>query len=410
MRVRVRTPAAHTSRRTIDFSSGGSLDQSVSGSDRTNSFCHDMHMASNRLDDSRRYQVFVSSTYLDLQDERHAVTSTLLESDAFPAGMEIFPASDDDAWSLIKSVIDDSDYYLLVVGGKYGSIDPNDDISYTEKEFDYAIATAKPVMAFLHGQPDILTVEKSEKSEDKQQRLAQFRGKVQDTKHVKFWTTSEELAGKVAISFIKMTRQSPAIGWMRADKVATAQAIAELSAARDKIAELEADLNRLKSLPPEGSDEFSQGSDEMLLDLMVKATYKRAGNIGQVKTSARLRASMTWDEIFGAIAPVMLVEAEQSIVKEALDRGALRAIGATGIEALQAEAAQLDPTIDTSRSPLGYSGVVEPDSFGTVLIQLKALGLIEMSDRRRSVSDPGNYWRLTSRGDQLAIRIRAIKK
>lgn len=107
--------------------------------------------------EEKRFQVFVSSTYLDLADERRAVVETLLELDAFPAGMELFPATDDDAWTLIESVIEDSDYYLLIVGGKYGSIDPDLDVSYTEREYDTAVRFGKPVMAFLHGKPDQLT-------------------------------------------------------------------------------------------------------------------------------------------------------------------------------------------------------------------------------------------------------------
>src|ERR1700683_1236401 len=101
----------------------------------------------------RRYQIFVSSTYLDLIEERQAVTAALLQLNAFPSGMELFPAADDDAWTLIKRVIDEADYYLLIVAGKYGSVDPADGLSYTQKEYEYAVSKGKPVMAFLHADP-----------------------------------------------------------------------------------------------------------------------------------------------------------------------------------------------------------------------------------------------------------------
>ncbi len=71
----------------------------------------------------KRFQVFVSSTFRDLVDERRAVIEGILEIDQMPAGMELFPASDESAWDLIKGVIDDSDYYVLIIGGKYGSSD-----------------------------------------------------------------------------------------------------------------------------------------------------------------------------------------------------------------------------------------------------------------------------------------------
>ena len=71
----------------------------------------------------KRYQVFVSSTFEDLREERAAVIGALLQIDCFPAGMELFPAADDDSLTLIRSVIDDSDYYLIILGGRYGTLD-----------------------------------------------------------------------------------------------------------------------------------------------------------------------------------------------------------------------------------------------------------------------------------------------
>jgi hypothetical protein len=130
-----------------------------------------------------RYQVFVSSTYTDLVVERQAVMSALLQFDALPAGMELFPAADDEAWTLIKRVIDESDYYLLMVGGRYGSVD-EDGISYTVKEYEYAVAQGKPVMAFSHRKPDELPVKSSDVDVDVKAKLDAFRGKVEKAKHV----------------------------------------------------------------------------------------------------------------------------------------------------------------------------------------------------------------------------------
>jgi hypothetical protein len=69
-----------------------------------------------------RYQTFVSSTFLDLQEERTEVMQALLLLDAIPAGMELFPAANEDQWTLIKKVIiDDCDYDIVIVAGRYGS-------------------------------------------------------------------------------------------------------------------------------------------------------------------------------------------------------------------------------------------------------------------------------------------------
>ena len=83
----------------------------------------------------RRHQVFVSSTYLDLVDERSEVMQALLELECMPAGMELFPAANDTQWNWIKRVIDESDYYIVIVAGRYGSISPDTGLSFTEMEY-----------------------------------------------------------------------------------------------------------------------------------------------------------------------------------------------------------------------------------------------------------------------------------
>ena len=45
---------------------------------------------------NKRYQVFVSSTFADLKEERSKVIQTIMELDCIPAGMEIFPAIDEE--------------------------------------------------------------------------------------------------------------------------------------------------------------------------------------------------------------------------------------------------------------------------------------------------------------------------
>lgn len=44
-----------------------------------------------------RYQIFVSSTFKDLREEREAVLNAILKLNQFPAGMELFPATNETA-------------------------------------------------------------------------------------------------------------------------------------------------------------------------------------------------------------------------------------------------------------------------------------------------------------------------
>jgi hypothetical protein len=92
---------------------------------------------------NRRYQVFVSSTYEDLEPERTEAIQALLELDCMPAGMELFPAANEQQWTWIRKIIDESDYYVVIVAGRYGSVHPDTGVSYTEMEYRYALEIPK---------------------------------------------------------------------------------------------------------------------------------------------------------------------------------------------------------------------------------------------------------------------------
>ncbi len=95
----------------------------------------------------KKLQVFISSTYKDLQDERQAAVEAVLSTNNIPAGMELFKAGNNSQWETIKRWINDSDVYMLILGGRYGSIEPTSKKSYTHLEYEYAISQNIPVFA-----------------------------------------------------------------------------------------------------------------------------------------------------------------------------------------------------------------------------------------------------------------------
>jgi len=97
----------------------------------------------------KKLQVFVSSTFTDLPAERQAAVSSILQAGHIPAGMELFTAGDQSQMTIIKQWIDESDVYMLILGGRYGSIDESSGLSYTELEFDYAVACGKPLFSIV---------------------------------------------------------------------------------------------------------------------------------------------------------------------------------------------------------------------------------------------------------------------
>lgn len=96
---------------------------------------------------NRKYQIFISSTFEDMEEERRTAVEMILRTDNIPAGMEQFPSGNWKSWDIIKEWIDASDIYLLILGGRYGTVDPSTGKSFTHMEYEYAIETQKPMFA-----------------------------------------------------------------------------------------------------------------------------------------------------------------------------------------------------------------------------------------------------------------------
>ena len=181
----------------------------------------------------KRYQVFLSSTYVDLKEERLEVMRALLELDCIPSGMEYFPATNDDQWSFIQELIDQCDYYVVVVGARYGSIS-SDGLSFTEKEYRYALEKGIPVIGFLHAQPELIPQGKAEADPDGRKKLGDFRKLVQ-SKLCKTWSSPAELGAVVSRSLTQLIKRNPRSGWVRSDRLASSEASEEILRLRHAI-------------------------------------------------------------------------------------------------------------------------------------------------------------------------------
>lgn len=330
-----------------------------------------------------KHQVFVSSTYRDLVEERKAVIHALLELDCIPAGMELFPAADEDAWTLIREVIDDCDYYVLILAGKYGS-SGSDGVGFTEMEFDYAVSVNKPIMAFLHEAPDDLPATNTEKTEALQAKLMEFREKAK-SKHCKFWTTSEDLGGKVSRGLIHLRKRHPSAGWVPGRYAATEAMLREMQELKARIAQLELEAAVGSNAPPIGSEHLAQGADKVDFEFKIKIDSKGAEEKKQVTTS--------WDYLFSYIGP--------SLVAECTDEEMMKKVQLAYFHCLS----DADRRFSTSRDiVLPY---VHEDK---LRIQFQALGLIAPGVKRRAVSDAGRYWKLTPYGEKHLLSILAERK
>jgi len=336
----------------------------------------------------KRYQVFVSSTFTDLVDERREVMQALLEMDCLPAGMELFPAADSDQWTLIQGVIAQSDYYLVILGGRYGSLS-EEGVSYTEKEYDYAVELGIPVMGFVPADPGAIPVGKTDQSDSAALKLTDFQAKVQK-RMTKDWTSAADLGSKVTRGLIHLIRSNPRPGWVRGDQAMTPETRAEIAELKAQIAQLEKERSQSGSATPQPIDRrFAHGDDTV----EVTVAHSGYGDRGPEVEEGTLEC--TWDNLFEVLGPFLIDEAPERTLRLKLNNFLLR---------------KLQDEYDDGWASdwAGESVALTDSSWGAIVVQFRALGLIRTGTKRRTVSDKSVYWGLTTAGDEYLVSLRAI--
>lgn len=192
----------------------------------------------------KKLQVFVSSTFADLIKERQAAVEAILTAGHIPAGMELFTAGDESQMEVIKQWIDESDVYLLILGGRYGSLEPISGKSYTQLEYEYAISKNKPFFACVIKDAAIEVRVKAEGRSvletDNPQKLREFRTTVL-SKMSKFWDDTKDIKIAVSETLATFARREELVGWVRANSQS------DLPALADEIARLSKENSLLRS-------------------------------------------------------------------------------------------------------------------------------------------------------------------
>jgi hypothetical protein len=349
---------------------------------------------------NKRYQVFISSTFEDLKEERQAVLKAVLEMDHMPAGMELFPPSDETAWRLICDVIDSSDYYALIIGGRYGSLDEAG-IGFTEKEYDYAIQQKKPVIPMLHSDPDNLPRGRTETDPMAWKKLQEFRRKVEAHHTCKYWQTAEDLRAQVIVGLTAAAKRHPAEGWVRAGMI-TAGASQEILELKKTIESQQLQIERLGQSPPVGSELLAQGAD--LIEVEYRVTIAPEGLYTRTEEPKKVmrKVSVTWDELFGSFAPLLTSATPEKHMKSQIVRF-LR---------------EKDDVEIKAKRP-GYTvsaGWISDELFQTIKVQFTALGLIESAStklprkEKKAEGDDVRGCVLTPLGFSHMVRVKAIMK
>lgn len=326
-----------------------------------------------------KFQVFVSSTYDDLKEERSQVIKAILEMGHIPVGMEMFSAADEEQWKIITRQIDESDYYVVIVGNRYGSISGG--VSYTEKEYDYAVSKAIPALGFIVDSTVEPLAKHIDKEDSKIAALLKFKAKVKQ-RPVGFWKTADDLHGKVSIALMKAFHTIPRIGWTRATSIAGPEVTQELSRLSRENAELRSQLEVAKN--QEAIDRrahFQQRIETLKAIPKILSIREKGENTWNIKVETDLFV------IFSQIAPEMMVETSTTHASVYL-------------AFVNRSEKEIDDS-DTAPIPINHIRLLFAD--------LVSLDLVEPSKKKHPVADKESYWSLTQEGIEVLKLDRAIR-
>lgn len=325
---------------------------------------------------NKKYQIFVSSTYEDLKDERKAVIEQILNMGHLPVGMELFVASDDEQFEYIKRIIDNCDYYVLILGGRYGSISPNTGISYTEMEYNYAVEKNIPVLVFPFIDIDKLPVKKKDKDLT---QITNFINKATGSRIRKAWENKAHLCINVMNSLYRNFEENPQSGWIRPEEYDNSKLLNEINELRKYNSELEKKIAEYKKqLTPNISDLANMNEEFELHFQYVENNSHHLWNS---------KINITWNQIFSYIAPKLISPKSAGLLKYEIDA----------------------PLINKLASKKYEKVYIEDDDFQTIKIQFMTQGLLNAYPANNTKGGVTEFIQITQKGKSYMQQIKTVK-
>jgi hypothetical protein len=332
------------------------------------------------------HTVFVSSTFKDLEKERDTASRALMEVDCFPAGMESFPAADIQQLDYIKTVIDICDYYVLIIGGRYGSIS-EEGVSFTEKEYDYAISKKIPVLAFIHAAPEKLSLENSEATQEARDKLEQFKAKAMEGRLVRRWENKDDLSAKIITSITRAKKMNPAIGWVRGNKTSSMESLEEINALRKQNIMLSQQNTMLsqkiesiaKSKITDSSNKLANLDSKFVIHI---ANYKSQNKAYPIEKS--------WKDILTSFSQVVFDPISDYGIRQSIIENCLQ---------------ELPENIREEQSNL----TIINNNFTKIKLQFYALEFVSFNDFTDENGNRYNAWIITDKGKKTILDLIAIK-
>lgn len=334
------------------------------------------------MSNKKMYQVFISSTYEDLKEERNKVLQALLQIDCIPIGMEYFNATDEDQFTVIKDLILSCDYYVLILGGKYGSIEEKSQKSYTQLEYEFAKSKNIPTAAFYPYDLSALTGDKLEQNAEKKRKLEEFKKTVK-LQLCKAYTNADNLALNVIASLSKLFETHPRYGWVRGDSVASNEANQKILDLQHENEVLKKEIASYKTDEQAEFKTYQQGDDKFNL---IIHPYNESNPFGIDLNEKPISFSLSWDEIFKIVGSAFVSPVQTDMAIEAIGEAICKIQECHPNSYLDEKCAQ------------------------TILLQFYALGYLDLRSGEVFQNGIMSYYVLNKYGMKHFVKLTVVKK
>ena len=338
----------------------------------------------------KRYQVFISATYSDLREERAVVTQTLPTLGCLPTTLEQHNQSLG-SMVAIRRQIDESDYYLLLLGSRYGSLMPSG-VSYIHMEYVYAATKQKPMLILMHESPDTRPPEVQEKTVEGRLKFGDFRKLLQrERDSILYWRNARDLEMLLQQFTPELIRRHPAAGWIRVgkgnpDKLFEIQK--ETEQLRQRVQELEQEREKWLRSSAITSEGLAKGED--VFEVQYKCRAYAGGNCQDIYSKSRL----SWNELLVSFGPHLLQPQPEDIILAKINER----LQGCALQDVQREYPKTHAVVDIQVTSL---------CFNTIKMQFLSLGLLQ------KVARPGDqrlWMQLTAPGERYMANVINVRR
>ena len=249
-------------------------------------------------------------------------------------------------------------------------------VSFTEKEYDYAVSKGIYVIALIHGQPEQLPVAKSDVDQQARDKLAAFREKARKGRLVKSWTSSAELLQEVTLSLVHAFKVHPRAGWVRGGSTSNPELLEQ--------------INNLRQANDELRQQLSESASSQLAKLSLASAESIFVVSGPVAIGGRIskwHAMLSWNQLIGIIGPNILQPTAETYIRSSLNYWVRSFVGEAS----------------------GFNEGTDLAVFDTIKVQLMAIGYIEVKSLPTKGESLALFWILTPIGRQVMLQTRTIK-